>query len=530
MSGDQIQQLESKLWAVADILRGRMNADEFRDYMLGFIFYKYLSEKMETYANDILDDGVVFTQLDGIATKKEILAAVKFEAVETLGYFLKPSELFNAITDRSKNRDGNDGFILEDLRKILKNIEKSTLGTESEHDFDSLFEDLDLGNSRLGRSEGAKNDIIARVLITLQQIDFRLDEADSDILGDAYEYLIGKFAATAGKKAGEFYTPASVSTIMTRIVATEGSNGGTRQKNSIKNVYDPTCGSGSLLLRFSRQGIKVGNYYGQELNRTTYNLARMNMLLHEVHYRSFDLRQDDTIEHPAEEHKGRKFEAVVANPPFSAKWSAHDIFQGDDRFSDFPRLPPASKADYCFVLHMLHYLSDNGTMAVILPHGALFRGGAEGEIRTHLIKEKNWLDAVIGLPPNVFYGTSIPASIMIFRKCREAKDNIMFIDASNNYEKAKNRNLLREQDIDKVVAAYRSRKKVKRYARPVRLKEIEENDFNLNIPRYVDTTEPEKDIDIAAVAKQLKSIDKELAENAKELRKYCKELKIDPPL
>ena len=546
MTEDQIRTLQAKLWAVADILRGRMDADEYRDYILGLIFYRYLSEIMQAYADDVLkNDGLTYEAItEGTPEGIEILEAVRHAAVGQLGYFLLPSELFGAMAHRGTLRrplgeggaqKGDPGFIIDDLKAVLRNIETSTLGTASQDDFDDLFSDMDLANNRLGRTAETKNDTIARILITLAEIDFRLDEADGDILGDAYEYLIGEFAATAGKKAGEFYTPAQVSTILTRIVATEYVNGHSatpraQTKPRIRSVYDPCCGSGSLLLRFRRDGIEIGNFYGQELNRTTYNLARMNMILHGVRYDMFDLRQDDTLEHPAPAHADMRFEAVVANPPFSAKWSAADSFHGDERFGSFPRLPPASKADYCFVLHMLHHLADDGTMAVILPHGALFRAGAEGEIRQHLIREKNWLDAVIGLPPNVFYGTSIPACIMVFRKCREADDDVMIIDASRHFTKVKNRNELADEDVERIVDAWRGRAAVDRLARPVPLAEIEGNGFNLNIPRYVDTSEPEVPVDLAAVTAELRRIDGELADSAAEIRAYCEELGIEAPV
>jgi len=535
---DQLQLLQSKLWAVADILRGRMDPDDYRDYMLGFIFYKYLSERMELFANEALKDtDLKFADLNSNTPEdRKYIEALRYAAIGEshisgdLGYFLAPSELFGAVAKRGRNKASENELILDDLRKVFKRIEDSTQGTTAEDDFNELFEDIDLSNSRLGRTPNARNELIVRIMTTLEGIDFQLQEADGDILGDAYEYLIAKFAGMAGKKAGEFYTPQQVSTILTRIVASDHANGVPQSKKRIKSVYDPTCGSGSLLLRFEREGIEIGQYFGQEMNRTTFNLARMNMILHDIHHTAFDLRQDDTIEHPAEEHKALKFEAVVANPPFSAKWSQHDLFSGDERFSDYGVLPPDSKADYCFILHMLHHLADDGVMAVILPHGALFRGNAEGKIRTQLIKDKNWLDAVIGLPANVFYGTSIPACIMVFRKCREASDDILFIDASQHFEKVKNRNVLKDADVARVVEAYRTREEQDRFARPVPLAEIAANDFNLNIPRYVDTSEPEEEIDLEAVAAELEAIEAELASNAEEIKRFCDELGIKAPV
>ncbi|MCF8365103.1 MAG: type I restriction-modification system subunit M [Bacteroidales bacterium] len=522
MSEDQKKLLEQQLWNIANTLRGKMDADEFRDYILGFIFYKYLSEKMLLYANNILkEDGMKYINIDeNSALGKEYLEAIKEEALEKLGYFLKPSELFSQIAHRGNNgHDAGTNFILEDLQKILTNIEQSTMGTASEDDFDNLFEDLDLASTKLGRTESAKNELIVKVLSHLDKIDFQLENNETDILGDAYEYLIGQFASGAGKKAGEFYTPQGVSKILAKIVATG--------KTKLKSAYDPTCGSGSLLLRINKEVDDINNIYGQELNRTTYNLARMNMILHDVHYQKFDIRQEDTLEHP--QHMHMKFEAVVANPPFSANWSASPLFMTDDRFSQYGKLAPSSKADFAFVQHMIFHLADNGAMAIVLPHGVLFRGGAELHIRKFLIEEKNYLDAVIGLPANIFYGTSIPTCILVFKKCRENPDDVLFIDASQHYEKVKTQNMLREEDIDKIVSAYRNRTEEDKYSKLATLNEITENDYNLNIPRYVDTFEQEDAIDLQAIADELKDMEKQLAETDSLIAGYCNELNISTP-
>ncbi|MFT6568278.1 MAG: type I restriction enzyme M protein [Parvibaculaceae bacterium] len=518
MTDEQKKKLEQKLWDIANTLRGKMNADEFRDYILGFIFYKYLSERLYIYANSILtEDGIDFADIDETTDEgKAYLEAVSDAAIEELGYFLKPSELFSTIAKRG-SKPGN--FIIEDLGRILNNIERSTMGTESEDDFDDLFSDMDLTSNKLGRSEEAKNTLIAKVLTHLDEIDFELENLESDVLGDAYEYLIGQFASGAGKKAGEFYTPQEVSTILARIV--------TSGKTRIKSVYDPTCGSGSLLLRVAKE-VEVSEFNGQEMNRTTYNLARMNMILHGVHYRNFDLRQEDTLEHP--QHVDKRFEAVVANPPFSAKWSANPLLLNDDRYAQYGRLAPASKADFAFVQHMLHQLDDNGTMAVILPHGVLFRGAAEGHIREYIIKERNWLDAVIGLPANIFYGTSIPTSILVFKKCREHPKDILFVDASTCFEKAKNQNILRAEDIAKIVDTYRDRSVEDRFSHRATLAEVAENDYNLNIPRYVDTFEAEEPVNLAEVATALKANAAGMADLDAQIAGFCAELGIEAPL
>lgn len=518
MTDEQKKKLEQKLWDIANTLRGKMNADEFRDYILGFIFYKYLSERLYIYANSVLsEDGIDFAELDETTEEGAAISnAVAEAAIDELGYYLKPSELFSAVAKRG-SKPGN--FILEDLARILNNVERSTMGTESEDDFDDLFSDMDLTSNKLGRTEEAKNTLIAKVLTHLDEIDFELEKADSDVLGDAYEYLIGQFASGAGKKAGEFYTPQEVSTILARIVTTG--------KTRIKNVYDPTCGSGSLLLRVAKE-VEVGDFNGQEMNRTTYNLARMNMILHGVHYRNFDLKQEDTLEHP--QHVDKRFEAVVANPPFSAKWSSNPLLLNDDRYSQYGRLAPASKADFAFVQHMLHQLDDNGTMAVILPHGVLFRGAAEGHIREYIIKERNWLDAVIGLPANIFYGTSIPTCILVFKKCREYPEDILFVDASTCFEKAKNQNYLRPEDMAKIVDTYRGRAVEDRFSHRAALSEVAENDYNLNIPRYVDTFEAEEPIDLAAVAAELKANAAGMADLDAQIAGFCGELGIEAPV
>jgi type I restriction enzyme M protein len=522
MSEDHKKQLEQQLWNIANTLRGKMNADEFRDYILGFIFYKYLAEKMELYANTILKpDGIKFTEIkEETENGKTYIDAIKEDALLSLGYFLKPSELFSEVAKRG-NSDVEDSpnFILEDLQRILTNIQLSTMGTESEDDFDNLFEDMDLNSTKLGKNPEARNEIIAKVLSHLDKIDFKLENTELDVLGDAYEYLIGKFASGAGKKAGEFYTPQEVSMVLAKIVTTG--------KSKLKSVYDPTCGSGSLLLRVAKEVKEVTNFYGQELNRTTYNLARMNMILHDVHYRKFDIKQEDTLEYP--QHINERFEAIVANPPFSANWSANALFTSDDRFSQYGKLAPKSKADFAFVQHMIHHLADNGTMALVLPHGALFRGSAEQHIRKYLIEDRNYLDAVIGLPANIFYGTSIPTCIMVFKKCREHPEDILFIDASEHYEKVKTQNQLSENDIDKIVTTYRERLPEDKYSYKAKLTEIVENDYNLNIPRYVDTFEEEAQIDIENVATQIQSLDTELQENEKLIASFCGELNIKTP-
>jgi type I restriction enzyme M protein len=521
MSEDQKKILESQLWGIANLLRGKISADDYRDYILGFIFYKYLSEKQTLYANELLVGEAV---TDYKKTRdKETLDAIKEESLLKLGYFLEPSQLFSVLAAKGNaDIETESNYILEDLKSVLNHIEQSTMGTESEEDFNALFEDLDLNSTKIGRTVGARNEIIVKILMYLDKIDFKLEEIESDVLGDAYEYLIAKFAAGAGKTAGEFYTPQQVSKILAKIVTTG--------KSKIKSVYDPTCGSGSLLLRVAKEA-DVSEFYGQELGRTTYNLARMNMILHDVHFREFNIMQEDTLENP--QHLDKRFEAVVANPPFSAHWKsdANPLFNTDERFSQYGRLAPKTKADYAFLTHMLYQLADNGIMASVFPHGVLFRGAAEGHIREYIIKEMNALDAVIGLPSNIFYGTSIPTCIMVLKKCREVNDNIVFIDASGeeNFVKDGNQNVLRDEDVERIVNTYRNRETIEKYSYVASLAKIAENDYNLNIPRYVDTFEEEEPVDLEVVSAELKQLKQDLHASNESIVGFCAELNISTP-
>ena len=511
---DKQQNLETKLWAVADVLRGTMDANEFKNYILGFIFYKYLSEKIELrLTNELKQDGLTFAQA---YAKDEFKEDLRQEAIENLGYFIEPQDLFSNLV---KQASVGDEDLIQNVERAFKKVGDSSIGGESAQDFENLFDDVDLQSSKLGRKVSDKNKLIGQIIKHLSEIDFELENDENDILGDAYEYLISQFASDAGKKAGEFYTPQEVSKILAKLV--------TVGKSRLKSVYDPTCGSGSLLLRVSKE-VRVTDFYGQELNQTTYNLARMNMILHDVNFNDFDIRQGDSLEEPL--FIDERFEAIVANPPFSANWSSDKKFLDDERFSAAGKLPPKSKADYAFVEHMIYHLDENGTMAIVLPHGVLFRGAAEGTIRKFLVDERNYLDAVIGLPANLFYGTSIPTCVLVFKKCREENDDILFIDASQEFEKVKNQNKLRESDIDKIFNTYINREEIDKYSHRASLEEIKENDFNLNIPRYVDTFEEEEPVDLDEVCKELEKISEEMKEVDAEIKKYCDELGIKAPL
>ncbi len=512
MSEELQQHLRNQLWDVANKLRGNMSAGDFMYFTLGFIFYKYLSEKIELYINDQLSEDKLTFKQAWASNEEDLKNEIQKICVDDLGYFIEPEYLYSSIIESIQHKEN----ILPQLERCLKKIEDSTIGHESVDDFGGLFSDIDLASPKLGKTADDKNKLISDVLVALNGIDFGLNEAqDIDILGDAYEYMIGQFAAGAGKKAGEFYTPQEVSQILSEIVITG--------KTRLKNVYDPTCGSGSLLLRTARNG-NADEIFGQEKNPTTFNLARMNMLLHGVKYRDFNIQNGDTLE--KDEFTDKQFDAVVANPPFSAVWSADSKFNNDDRFSKAGVLAPKSKADYAFILHMIYHLNDGGTMACVAPHGVLFRGAAEGKIRQFLIEKKNYIDAIIGLPANIFYGTSIPTCILVMKKCRKEDDNILFIDASKEFEKVKTQNKLRPEHIEKIVDTYRERKEIEKYSHCASMQEIKDNDYNLNIPRYVDTFEEEEEIDIKAVMSEIKELEAKRAELDSQIDVYLKELGI----
>lgn len=502
MSQQHQAELHKKLWDMANSLRGQMEASEFKNYILGVIFYRFLSEKLEDKIVQFLanDEGETY---ESIWNKEEdSQQGIIDYFVGEVGYAIKPQYLFSQFAkDIAENK-----FDISSFSEAINEINASTVGSKTQDSFDHLFDDLDLNSSKLGRTVADRTALIAKIIQHVNDIPFTHDGVEIDVLGDAYEYMISKFASTAGKSAGEFYTPQQVSRILAKIVAGD--------KKQLTSVYDPTCGSGSLLLRVAKE-TKVLNYYGQELTSSTYNLARMNMMLHGVRHDDFDIKNDNTLTQP--QHLDKKFEAIVANPPYSAHWDPTAVNSEDPRFSEYGKLAPKTKADFAFIQHMIHQLDDNGTMAVVLPHGVLFRGAAEGVIRKQLI-EKNYLDAVIGLPVNIFYGTSIPTCILVFKKCREAEDKVLFIDASEDYEKGKNSNSLRDADVDKITNAYLNRTTIEKFSREVGLSEIIGNDYNLNIPRYVDMQTEEQEVKLHIVEANLKVIDEVISQLDEEIK------------
>lgn len=511
----QREELHKKLWEMANSLRNNMEGSEFKNYVLGLLFYRFLSEHEELQIKELLkDDGISFAE----AYKNEdYVQPITDWMIEANGYFIEPKYLFTSCI----NLIELEKFDVDYLNKAINSITASTLGKKSEKLFENLFDDMDLTSSKLGRDVKSRSILIARVMKSIDTIDFELENTEIDVLGDAYEYLIGMYAATAGKKAGEFYTPQSVSKLLS-LLATDG-------LKQTKAVCDCACGSGSLLLQVGRC-VKVGHYYGNECNPTTYNLARMNMILHNIHYEQFDIRHTDTIAEGGENSSSweEKYQVQVANPPYSQKWSASDKYMKDDRFSPYGKLAPKSYEDMAFLEHMIFHMAENDArIAVLLPHGVLFRGGAEEAIRTYIVKNLNYLDAVIGLAPNCFYGTSIPVSLLVLKNDRtQNKDNILFIDASKEYEPGKNQNSITEKNVQKILNAYKDRKDIEKFCHVASMKEIEENGYNLNITRYVDTFDEEPELDLAEIDKELKEATAERDSLMKEFEKYAKELGI----
>jgi type I restriction enzyme M protein len=495
-------ELNAKLFSAADNLRSKMDASEYKNYLLGLIFYKYLSDKLLEKVVEIADESreEYHTQkkqiqlYNNLLTDEEIKHDLMETLVDTLGYDIEPAYLFHVLTDQAKQNT----FQLNDLNKAF--IDLSTKYDQ----FNGLFDDVDLKSKKLGSDDQQRNITITEVLKKLNDIDVM--GHNGDVIGDAYEFLISQFASEAGKKAGEFYTPHEVSDMMARIAAIG------QEDKTLFSVYDPTMGSGSLMLNIRNylnhpESVK---YHGQELNTTTYNLAKMNLILHGVDKEDIRLRNADTLNKDWPTDEPYTFDSVLMNPPYSAKWSSDDTFLDDSRFNRYGKLAPKSKADFSFLLHGFYHLKETGTMAIVLPHGVLFRGAAEGVIRKKLLEDGS-IYAVIGMPANLFFGTSIPTTVIILKKNRTTRD-VLFINASKEFTKGKNQNKLSKENIDKIVETYKKRKSVGKYAHLATFDEIKENDFNLNIPRYVDTFEEETPIDMASIGVAIKDIRKEKAE------------------
>lgn len=509
--------LEQVLWDSANVMRQTMGAADYMDYVLGLIFYKHLSDKtLETAAQALteageIDESEVATEeqrqeaytkyYDDPDSQEYLLASMDMD------YTIKPDFTFTAFLKEIKDKT----FQLEHLEQAFRDLEQSNADL-----LGHLFDDVDLHSNKLGPTPQKQNDLIADVMQALAPLN--LDSHSGDVLGDAYEYLIGNFASDMGQKAGEFYTPQSVSTLLTHIVTS-----GYEDKKGF-SAYDPAMGSGSLLLNVRKyiQSADSIEYYGQEIKTSTYNLARMNMIIHGVSATNQHLHNADTLDKDWPADEVTDFDAVMMNPPYSQKWSADKGFLNDPRFSDYGVLAPKSKADYAFLLHGLYHLKSTGTMGIVLPHGVLFRGAAEGKIRQKLL-EKGYIYAVIGLPAGIFYSTGIPTIIMVLKKDRPGRD-VLFIDGSKEFVKGKPQNTLTDANIERLYKAYKDRKDEEKFCHVATFEEIQENDFNLNIPRYVDTFEPEPDVDLGELNKEMAETNEQIEANEKELLAMLKEL------
>jgi len=529
MTDKEQKELGNTLWAIADQLRGAMNADDFRDYMLSFLFLRYLSDNYESaarkelgpdYPDNKAEPNTSPLKLWYKGNPKDIK---QFEAQmrRKVHYVIKPDHLWSSIAEMARKQDGE---LLHRLEEGFRYIENESF----ESTFQGLFSEINLSSEKLGKGYADRNVKLCTIITKIAEGIAKFSTA-SDILGDAYEYLIGQFAAGSGKKAGEFYTPQQISSILSAIVTLDSQEPATGKKKKLAKVFDFACGSGSLLLNVRNQLGKngIGKIYGQEKNITTYNLARMNMLLHGVKDSEFEIHHGDSLQNDwdilkeANPAKKLHFDAVVANPPFSYRWEPGEAMGEDFRFKSYG-LAPKSAADFAFLLHGFHFLGKEGTMAIILPHGVLFRGGAEERIRVKLLKDGN-IDTVIGLPANLFFSTGIPVCILVLKKCKKP-DDVLFINASEHFEKGKRQNRLTPEHIDKIVSTYQFRKKEDRYSRRVEMDEIAANDYNLNISRYISTAVAEEEVDLQAVNADLVELEKKIVETTRKHNTFLKEL------
>ena len=600
--------LGRQLWSIYEDLKrekkiGFLTDDEFQKYFLGFISYKYLSEKLEAYIkNRLKAKNINFEEAYNLKAYKKSL---REKSIIDIGYFLSPNLLYRNIVS-SKNY-GN--IIIEELDKAFTEISDSSVGRESQEDFQNLFEGVDLYASQLGKTIDDKNRVVFNILDALGPVNFDLDKesrnntllsksildnrkfnrsdysysrdkryrkmnnikADfdslnflvdkkmerdliepnysieensldheiseeyslkkdsyhkdetyekyiDDLIGNSFEYLLSEFSLNSSNSS-DYYTPNEVSTLIAKLISS--------QKSKLESVYDPCCGSASLLLEINKE-LPCDFICGQELNASFYNIARENMILHNIHYKDFDIKQGDSLEQP--QHLDYTFDAVVSQIPFNSRWTADRSFLDDVRFLEYNILPPHSKADYAFIQHMLYHLNKDGIMIVVAPHGVLFRSAAEGKIRKMIVRRFNYLDAVIGLPANMFYSTNNPACMMIFKKNRKS-DDVLFIDASKGFDRTKLINYLQEEDISKIVSTYRNREEIEGYSHRASLNDIKENDFNLNIPRYVDTYEDEgEDIDYDELVSRHKSVSDEINMVTREIEETYRELNIENDL
>ena len=490
-SAQQRAALQRQIWQIANDVRGAVDGWDFKQYVLGTLFYRFISENFASYI-EAGDDSIQYAQLaDSVIT-----ANIKDDAVKTKGYFIYPSQLFVNVTAKAQNNES----LNTDLVRIFAAIESSASGYPSEHDIKGLFADFDTTSNRLGNTVKDKNSRLAAVLKGVADLDFgTFDDSHIDLFGDAYEFLISNYAANAGKSGGEFFTPQQVSKLIAQLAM--------HQQTSINKIYDPACGSGSLLLQAKKhfdQHIIEEGFFGQELNHTTYNLARMNMFLHNVNYDKFNIQLGDTLIEP---HFGEEkpFDAIVSNPPYSVKWKGSDdpTLINDDRFAPAGVLAPKSKADFAFVLHALSYLSSKGRAAIVCFPGIFYRSGAEQKIRQYLV-DNNYVESVIALPSNLFYGTTIAVNILVLSK-HKRDTSTQFIDASGLFKKEVNNNVLMDDHIDRIMAVFDSKANVEHFAKSVSFETVAANDYNLSVSSYVDAKDNREVVDIARLNADLKA-------------------------
>ncbi|MFR4554488.1 type I restriction-modification system subunit M [Peptoniphilus sp.] len=511
----QRAELHRKIWAIADDVRGAVDGWDFKQYILGILFYRFISENITEFFNEAEHEAGDLEFDYAEISDEEAEQDFRPNTVEDKGFFILPSQLFKNVVKTAKNNEN----LNTDLANIFKDIEGSAVGFQSEDDIKGLFEDVDTTSNRLGGTVAEKNKRLADILTGIGEINFGdFKSNDIDAFGDAYEYLISNYASNAGKSGGEFFTPQTVSKLLARIVM-EG-------KTNINKVYDPTCGSGSLLLQMKKQfdeHIIDEGFFGQEINMTNFNLARMNMFLHNVNYNNFSIRRGDTLINPL--HGDEKpFDAIVSNPPYSIKWigDKDPTLISDERFAPAGKLAPKSYADYAFILHSLFYLSSQGRAAIVCFPGIFYRKGAEKTIRQYLV-DNNFIDCVIQLPENLFFGTSIATCVLVMAK-NKTENKILFIDASKEFKKETNNNILEEKNIETIVEEFKNREEKEYFSRYVDIDEIVENDYNLSVSTYVEKEDTREKVDIKVLNKEIDETVKKIDELRASINEIVREL------
>lgn len=510
-------ELHRTIWGIANDLRGSVDGWDFKQYVLGMLFYRYISENLASYIDkgehEVGDKDFSYARLsDSVAEE------AREDMVKTRGFFILPSELFCNVKDRASD----DENLNETLEKVFKNIEASAQGSDSEDDFKGLFEDLDVNSNKLGGTVSKRNEKLVKLMNGVADMKLgNYQDNTIDAFGDAYEFLMGMYASNAGKSGGEYFTPQEVSRLLT-LLALNG-------KTEVNKVYDPACGSGSLLLQSAKilgaDNVRLG-FFGQEINLTTYNLCRINMFLHDIGYDKFDIANDDTLTNPLH-WDDEPFEVIVSNPPYSIKWDGTDnpLLINDERYSPAGVLAPKSKADMAFIMHSLSWLATNGVASIVCFPGIMYRGGAEQKIRKYLI-DNNYVDCVIQLPGNLFFGTSIATCIMVLKKSK-SENSTLFIDASKEYVKVTNNNKLTEENIQKIVDVYTSKETVEHFSCLVPNEKIAENDYNLSVSSYVEAEDTREKVDIKVLNAEIKEIVAKEEKLRAEIDKIIAEIEVE---